>query len=63
MCQYIKDADKRFAMVDVPNDTNVAVVTALLRLAALIALFPLKCVADVREQGTEVTFCVGGTLG
>jgi hypothetical protein len=42
------------------NVQYVAVVTAI---AAQIALYPLKCLADVREQGAEVAFCVGGMLG
>ena len=38
---------------------NIAEVTAL---AALIVVFPLNCMANVREQGAEMTFCVGGKL-
>ena len=48
--------DKQFGRWNVQN---VAVVTAF---AALIALFPLKQQADVRERGAESTFFVGGRL-
>jgi hypothetical protein len=54
------DTDNRFVMADAPNDAAIAVTTAI---AALIAILPLKCLADVREQGAEVAFYVGGRLG
>jgi hypothetical protein len=31
-------------------------------LQSLIALFPLNCMANVREQGAEMTFCFGGKI-
>ena len=46
--------------LDTQNVVNVAVVTAFV---ALIAYFPLKWQAGVRERGAELTFCVGGRLG
>jgi hypothetical protein len=45
---------------NVENIANVAVVTAFV---AYFAILPLKWQADVREQGAELTFCVGGALG
>ena len=42
------------------NVLNVAVVVAI---AAEIAILPPNCPADAREEGAELTFCVGGTLG
>jgi hypothetical protein len=31
-------------------------------ISAKIAVFPLNCLADTREQGADVTFYVGGRL-
>ena len=46
-------------MSNVQNEANVAVVIAYF---AYFAILPLKWQADVREQGAESTFCVGGRL-
>ena len=53
----------RSVPLGVQNVTDMAIVTALLRLVAEIAIFPLKWQADVRERGAELTFYVGGRLG
>src|SRR4051812_33839450 len=50
----------RFARCALLDEQNVAVVTAFV---ALIAIFPPNCLADVRERGAELTFCVGRRLG
>ena len=42
-----------------PNVQNVEVVPAF---AAYFAILPLKWQADVREEGAESSFCVGGSL-
>ncbi|MBA3867839.1 MAG: hypothetical protein H0X30_01650 [Anaerolineae bacterium] len=41
-------------------EANVAVVATI---TALIVQLPLKCAADVRERGAELTFYVGAKLG
>jgi len=42
---------------------NVQKVAVVVAFVATIALFPLKCPADAREKGAELTFDVGRKPG